>query len=216
MKVTYEMTGDPTIPAIVHRGDHSTPVWLQQCWEDGEFAVYIRNNGCGHCCIAMAANLHGVKITPYEEYLHCRELWGPPTGPQHHFMSLPGIQKVLASFEIPSEIYGVKTGEGAKAAAHIMQALREEKLVIMVSEPSDRLPNNPFSTGLHYVLCVGLTDDGKIIIANSSKRATDKGVQVETEATVAAAIYENCEPGGGMTWGELERFFYGCGYVVIG
>lgn len=215
MQVTYAFTDNPSIPAVVTRGVYSTPVWLQQDWEDGEFACYIRGNGCGHCCIAMAANLHGVKIDPYEEYLHCRKLWGPPGEKQYHFMSLPGIQKILASFGIPSEIYGVKTGEGEKAAAHIMEALRQEKLVIFVSEPSDRLPDNPFSTGLHYVMCVGFAEDGSVIVANSSRRATDKGVQLTDEKTIAAAIYQNCEPGG-MTWGEMERFYNGCGYVIVG
>lgn len=215
MNLNYTKTNDPTIPAIVYRGKYSTPVWLQQCWEDGEFAVYIRNNGCGHCCTAMAANLLGVTVTPYEEYLHCRELWGPPRGTQAHFMSVPGIQKVLESWNIPAEIYGVKKGEGAKAAEHIVQALKQDKMVIFVSEPSDRLPNNPFSTGLHYVLCVGLAEDGRIIIANSSKRATDKGVQLADEQTVAAALYENCAPQG-MTWGDINHFYEGCGYVVVG
>ena len=214
--VTYQMQDDPKIPATVFRGIWSTPVWIQQCWEDGEFAVYIRNNGCGHCCIAMAANLLGVRLTPYEEYLHCRKLWGPPAGAQHHFMSVPGMEKVFASLGIPAKSYGVETGGGARAAAHIVEELKRGKMVIFVSEPSERLPNNPFSSGLHYVLCVGLAEDGKMIIANSSSRAAELGVQLADETTVAAALYENCEPGGGMTWGELERFFYGCGYVVVG
>ena len=215
MKIGYRMTDDPSIPAIVYRGEYATPVWLQQDWKDGEFAVYIRNNGCGHCCTAMAANLSGVSVTPYEEYLRCREMFGAPAGKQYHFTTVPVIVKVLESLQIPAKGFGVKKDGGAEAAAHIMDALREEKMVIMVSEPSERLPNNPFSSGHHYILLVGLTEDGQVLVANSSRRATDRGVQLTDEKTIAAAVHHDCDPGN-ITWGELERFHDGFGYVVVG
>ena len=48
--VTYELTEDQYIPAIVYIGDKSTPVWCQQNWDTGKYFEYIRGNGCGHCC----------------------------------------------------------------------------------------------------------------------------------------------------------------------
>ena len=215
MKISYQMTGNPAIPAVVHRGEHTTPVWLQQDWQEGEFAEFIRCSGCGHCCTAMAANLLGASITPYEEYLRCREMFGAPEGKQFHFTTVPAIVEVLGSLRIPAKGFGVKKGGGDEAAAHIMQALRQEKMVIFVSEPSERLPDNPFSSGHHYVLLVGLTEDGQVLVANSSRRATDKGVQLTDEKTIAAAVHQDCDPKD-ITWGELERFHDGFGYVVVG
>lgn len=215
MIVTYKKTSDPTIPAVVCRNGASTPVWLQQCWEEGEFALYIRRNGCGHCCSTMVANLYGISITPYEEYVLCRKLWGAPVDPQDHFQTATGIQTVLQHLQIPAQAYGVKAGGGKEAAAHIMEMLRQDKMVIICSEPSDRLPNNPFSTGLHWVLLAGFHEDGSVFVANSSKKATDLGVQKTDEATIAAAIYQDCDPAG-MTWGDVNRFYEGIGYIVVG
>lgn len=215
MKIGYRMTGESSVPAVVTRGAYSTPVWLQQDWENGEFAVYIRNNGCGHCCTAMAANLMGASMNPYEEYLRCRQMFGAPGENQCHFTTVPVILKVLESLGIPAVGFGVKKDGGKESAAHIMQMLRQEKMVIFVSEPSDRLPNNPFSSGHHYVLCVGLTEAGEVLVANSSRRATDKGVQLTDEKTIAAAIHHDCDPQN-ITWGELDRFHDGFGYVVVG
>lgn len=215
MAVTYEMTSDCHKPAIIYKNNAATPVWIQQLWQAGEFAQYIQWNGCGHCCAAMSANLHGISVTPYEEYMHCRELWGAPVAPQANFLSATGIQAVLNSWNIPAEVYGVKAGEGQKAAAHIEEMLRQDKMVIFASEPSNRLPNNIFSTGLHWVLCVGFDKEGNILVANSSNKITDRGVQLTDAATVGAAICENCDPKD-MTWGDVNRLYTGMGYVVIG
>ncbi len=215
MIVTYQTTKETIIPALVHRNGASTPVWMQQCWEEGEFARYIVKNGCGHCCAAMAANLHGVAITPYEEYVLCRTLWGAPAGTQDHFQTATGIQTILNHLQIPAQVFGVKKDGGKEAAAHIMEMLRQDKMVIIVSEPSDRLPNNPFSTGLHWVLLAGFHEDGSVFVANSSKKATDLGVQKTDEATIAAAIYQDCDPAG-MTWGDVNHFYEGIGYIVVG
>lgn len=215
MVVTYKNTSDPSIPAIVCRNGASTPVWLQQDWKEGEFAQYIVRNGCGHCCSAMAANLHGVTITPYEEYVLCRKLWGAPAGTQDHFQTATGIQAVLQHLQIPAQVFGVKKDGGKEAANHIMEMLRQDKMVIICSEPSHRLPNNPFSTGLHWVLLAGFHEDGSVFVANSSKKATDLGVQKTDEATIAAAIYQDCDPAG-MTWGDVNRFYEGVGYIVVG
>ena len=55
--VTFKYTGSEAIPAEVTLGEHTTPVWIQQKWEEGQYAEYVRKNGCGHCCTAMAARL---------------------------------------------------------------------------------------------------------------------------------------------------------------
>ena len=96
MQVTYAFTDNPSIPAVVTRGVYSTPVWLQQDWEDGEFACYIRGNGCGHCCIAMAANLHGVKIDARQ--LHGCSLF------DLECIQVNGIRVYMEDCELPNEL----------------------------------------------------------------------------------------------------------------
>lgn len=206
---------NPMIPATVCLGEKKTPVWIQTQWQQGEFAVYIRRNGCGHCCTAMAANLHGVTIDPYGIYTLCRKLWGTPENGQDHFLSVGGITKVLRHLQIPAQCFGVAEGEEAAAASHIMECLKMGKQVIFISDPF-RDPGNLFSTGYHYVLAVGIQEDGRVLIANSSETVTAGGVQTATETQIASALYQGGTANEEMTWGEIERLWEGCTYVVAG
>jgi hypothetical protein len=215
MTVTWQQTQNPLTPAVIFRNGVSSPVWIQKHWQEGTYAQYIRNNGCGHCCCAMAATLSGVSIDPYEAYLLCHTLWGAPTGTQDHYQTAAGIRAVLEHLQIPAREFGVEKNGGKAAAAHIMEALRQDKMVILTSEPSDRLPNNPFSTGLHWILLAGFHPDGSVFVANSSLKAAGLAVQKTDEATIAAAISENCSPAG-MTWGDCTRLPDGMGYLTVG
>ena len=212
----YRRTENPAIPAEIMLGKYSTPVWIQSAWTEGEFAQYIRNNGCGHCCIAMAARLRGIDMDPYREYLLCRSLWGPPDAEkgQDHFLTVPGIEKILRHLGLSASCFGVAEGAQNQAADHIIRCLQEGKLVIFISDPF-RYPGNMFSTGYHYVLAVGIRADGKILIANSSENTTKGGVQWVTREQIAQSLYQGGEPNKSLTWGEIERFGQGCTYVVI-
>ena len=216
---TYKLTNNPNIPAEVTVDGRRTPVWIQQNWTDGENSLYIRRNGCGHCCTAMVLNLRGIKITPYDEYMHCRKLWGVPNEaanpPQDHFITVSGITKVLESFGIKSECFGVAKGEEEKAAADIVAALEDGKLVIIESHPSEDFPDNPFSDGEHYVLAVGIFEDGRVLIANSSGRAEPTGFQLVDSETIAKALYPDTVPDKSMTWGIVEKIPNGVGYVIV-
>lgn len=216
----FQFTGDPLTPATVTYRGNTTPVWLQQRWMEGEFAQYIVHNGCGHCCCAMAAGLRGVAITPYEEYLLCRRLWGPPKElpedqGQDHFMSVAGIVKVLNHLNIPARAFPVPEGAKVAAQKEIHKALLEGKQVIVMSDPF-RDPGNIFSTGYHYILAVGYLPDGQILIANSSLGATDTGIQIVSLAQLAGALYEGSTANMAMTWGELRILGQGCGYITVG
>lgn len=210
--VRYAFTGDPAAPAVVYAGEHSSPVWLQQHREDGEFAYYIRRNGCGHCCAAMAANLHGADLDPYGEYLLCRGLWGPPAEHQDHFQTVSGIVKLLRHLGIPAECFGVP--ERGAALAHILASLSEGKQVIIWSQPGEHFPGNPFSENAHYVLAAGMLPDGQILIANSSEKSAPAGIQTADADTVGQALYEG-STAADMTWGE-DDLAACAGYVVIG
>lgn len=213
----YRVTNDPAVPAIVELGEKECPVWIQSAWEDGEFSLYIRRNGCGHCCVAMAANLHGVKITPYQEYLLCRKLWGAPdesTG-QDHFQTVAGIVKVLTHLGMEAQCFGVAEGKQNEATDHILSCLKEGKQVIFVSDPF-RNPGNVFSTGYHYVMAVGFTEDGAVLIANSSEKTCQGGIQAVNSKTIANALYAGGTADPDMTWGQVEYLHKGCTYVTVG
>ena len=76
-KATFTLTGNEKIPAKIFFDGYSSDVWLQAKWEDGVYAEAIRDSGCGHCCVAMVLNLHGIKINPPEEFEACLKKWGP-------------------------------------------------------------------------------------------------------------------------------------------
>ena len=217
--VTFKYTGSEAIPAEVTLGEHTTPVWIQQKWEEGQYAEYVRKNGCGHCCTAMVLNLHGVKIDPHEEFTTCRKLWGEPRKDEPYcednFISAAGSVKILRHFGVEAACFGVPAGECDKAAEHIVQSLGEGRQVIIWSHPSPKLPNNPYSPGEHYILAAGMTEDGRILIANSSSRAAvNDGIQYIDKETISKILYEGCTPAD-RTWGCYPLNISG-GYIVAG
>ena len=214
-QVTLLTTGNPLAPTIVRIGKYETPVWLQHRWQRGEFATYINKNGCGHCCTAMAARLHGVDIDPHREYEHCRSLWGEPTGDQGHWLSASGVAKVLRSLNIPAEEYGVYPNDARQATEHILMALQEGKQVIFTSNP-DHDPHNPFSAGYHWVMALSLQTDGTILIANSAEQFAPDGIQRVTSDAIENALFKDSVAPKDMTWGENERIHVGSGYVMVG
>ncbi len=209
---------DALVAATVCRGGRETPVWIQSRWEEGEFAPYIQRNGCGHCAVAMAARLLGVPgITPYTEYEHCRALFGPPSPERDegHFLSPRGAALSLLGFGLDAEVHPYPRGDREAAADAILAALGAGALVIFLSFPET--PDNPFSTGAHYVLLCGLTEDGRVLCANSSTKAvTDTlGIQTVTREQLVRAIPE----AGGVigesdTWGLEHGYRKNTGYVT--
>lgn len=210
----YNKRDDYLIPSEVILGDKITPVWLQQRWQEGEFTQFVIKNGCGHCCTSMVLNLKGIKINPHEEFVLCRKLWGEPKEEksEDNFLSVAGIVKVLAHFGVSASYFGAI--ERKKAREHIVDSLKDGKLVIFTSMPSQEYPENMFSTGAHYVLAVGFTEDGKILIANSSEKTTDLGVHLVDEKVIETSIYAPTNPED-FTWGVGAKLPVVAGYVVV-
>lgn len=204
-------------PCTVSVNGGTTPVWHQALWTEGEYAEFVRKNGCGHCCAAMALNLHGVAITPHEEFALCRALWGEPNReqeyPQGNYQTVAGITKILRYHGVPAECFGVPSRE--EAAAHIAAALQAGKQVIFWVNPREDFPENPFSVGEHYVMAVGYTESGEILVANSSKRKAPEGVQTTHIDMIARALYLGTEPYD-LTWGQKGFHAHCAGYVVVG
>ena len=215
MVVTYEFTGNEKIPAKVTRNGKTTPVWIQRYWEDGEYKEYVQRNGCGHCCVAMAARLHGIDIDPHEEFTECRKLWGEPVYPQQNFLSVAGASKMLNHFGIPAKPY-VSTDKD-EAIGHITDALDNGYMVIFCVGPYDENPGHPFSKGSHWVLAAGYDANGKIVVANSSVRAiTQDGIQVVEPEVIRDALFISEQLDESRTWGiELPRALSG-GYIIVG
>ena len=214
---TYQLTGDEKIPSTVNLGKRSTPVWLQQKWDTGEYREFIRKNGCGHCCTAMALRLNGVDIDPHQEFSLCRQLWGEPQKdrefPQDNLQSVAGITKIINRFGVKAEYFGVADLEDAEK--HFDAALRGGKQIIFWSHPRSDFPENPFSKHEHYVMAVGYTEDGQVLVGNSSVNGTETGVHAVETATVIRALYVGSQPVD-MTWGERDRYANCAGYVVVG
>lgn len=220
--VTFVNTGDKKIPAIVTVGNCSTPVWSQAEWTDGEYYKVINGSGCGHTCVAMALRLMGVEdVDPHSEYVNCREMWGAPkkTGDestnQYAFLSVSGVEKSVRSYGVPAKAYGVEKGGLAKAVDNMIEALKQGKVVIFDSMPN--FPDNPFSTGAHYVLLCGITKEGKILVANSgSKGKFDfPGINLVVREVLEKAMIEDTFVSD-MTWWQIIPVREKYGYVIVG
>ena len=210
---TYRLTDDEFIPAYVLLGQGQTPVWRQNRWDTGEYREFIVKNGCGHCCAAMALQLHGVQLDPHEEFSLCRALWGEPQDTEGNWQSVAGIVKILRYHGVAADYFGFT--DSHDAAAQIERALTEGKQVIFWSHPSPAFPENPFSAGEHYVMAVGYTEGGRILVANSSERAAPCGVQEVDIDTVRRALFPRDVTPGDITWGQHD-LARSAGYVVVG
>lgn len=219
---TYEFINNELTPAVIKLNGNQTPVWMQQRWQDGKYSVYVRQNGCGHSCVAMVCNLLGVTITPHQSIEKCVELWGEPAiglsgNKQYYFLTPTGMVEELKAYGIKAECYGYKNQGVQTATFHILECLKQGKLVCFISSPSEGFKENPFSKGDHWVLAVGFTKEGKILIANSSTNGIydiGEGVQEVDAETIKKSFNPIAEPTY-RTWGELENLHLGIGYVVI-
>ena len=215
---SYEIKDNYLAPAEVKIGEAKTPVWIQQRWQEGEWALYVRKNGCGHCCAAMALTLRGVAINPHEEYELCRRLWGAPRDEgerrQGNFQSSGGIKRILNHFGVRAECYGIPDREAA--IRHILSALEDGKLVIFESHARADNPDNPFSRGEHWVMAVGFTESGEILVADSSELMGRAGYHLVDADTIMNALYLGADYED-MTWGEWrDDFLHGVCYLIVG
>ena len=215
--VTYKLIDTELVPSVVSIGEMSTPVWRQGRWSEGEYQEFVRKNGCGHCCAAMALNLHGIKLTPHDEFTLCRKLWGEPVReqeyPQGNYQTVSGISKILRYHGVNAECFGVPSREAV--AAHMEEMLKLGKQIIFWSNPNEDFPENPFSFGEHYVMAVGYTEEGSVLVANSSERKAPEGVHLTDINTIVKALYLGAEPTD-LTWGQKGMHQHCAGYVVVG
>ena len=211
--VTYRLT-EGRIPAYLDIDGRTTPVWRQQRFLDRPHGETVRRSGCGHCCTAMALQLHGVDLDPHDEYEYCLRLWGEPQDHQGRYLSVGGITAVLRSFGVAANCFGVD--DPARATQHILSALAEGRQVIFWSAPSPDFPDNPFSRGSHYVMAIGFDEAGLVLVANSSERWGAPPVQHVTADTIRRALFDGCTADKAKTWAEPADHRGCAGYVIVG
>ncbi len=109
--------------------------------------------GCGPtCAAAIIANLAGEPVTPEDmrQWALAHNSYIPHVGTTYDLM-----------ISAPKE-YGITTRNvGASDKAAVIQALKDGKLVLACMGPGD------FTLGAHFMLYRGITEDGKILIADS-------------------------------------------------
>ncbi len=107
--------------------------------------------GCGPTVTAaLIANLAGVPVTPEDMRVHALDT--------HAY--IPNVGTTYNFILTTTAAYGIKaTNVSSKEA--VCDALRQGKLVLATMGPGD------FTLGAHFMLYRGITDDGKILIADS-------------------------------------------------
>jgi len=132
-------------------------VYFRQTWSTLDELEYSYDNfgeyGCGPtCAAAVIANLAGIPVTPDDlrKYAIDNYYCAPGGGTYYGFMTI-----------VPAQ-YGIRVTEvyrGDKKA--VIDALKEGKLVLATMGPGD------FTLGAHYILLRGITEEGKILVADS-------------------------------------------------
>jgi hypothetical protein len=222
--VKYKVLDNELTPVVATVNGFSTPVWIQQRIKEVENFAPLNYSGCGHCSVSMVLNLRGQKVTPWEEYQRCLELFGEQGvsksgNKQYPFLSVTGMVKVFNSYGLKARCFGVENGDRKSATEQIIRELKNGKLVAMVSCPSEEFPNNPFSKGHHWVVLAGFDESGNVIVLNSSLNGDYSGCVLGINAvdskTIEMALSKIANPTD-KTWGELENLDSdGCGFVVI-
>lgn len=133
-------------------------VFYRQNWSSVKDAEYgdcgFGQCGCGPTCIAaIISNLAGVPVDPEEMRVYGLSVgsWLPSGGTTYGFL----IETAKKYGITASQIY-------ASDKEALFDALRDEnKLVLATMGPGD------FTLGAHFMLFRGITDEGKILIADS-------------------------------------------------
>ncbi|MBQ7982157.1 MAG: C39 family peptidase, partial [Clostridia bacterium] len=133
-------------------------VFFRQNWSVTKDAYYGNEGfgqcGCGPTCVAaIISNLAGIPVTPEDMRLYGLEhgSWLADAGTTYDFMITTPAQ------------YGIKATQiYASDKEALYEALADgDKLVLATMGPGD------FTLGAHFMLFRGVTEDGKILIADS-------------------------------------------------
>lgn len=205
--VTYKSSSDKTAPMTVMQNGVSSPVWNQNVLT-GAYAEALKKHGCGACCAAVAARLHGYKTcTPETVLQEGVKQWAAPTSNQSYALSCNGMATILENFGIDAASYTVTASNLTNIKSNMTAALKQGKQVILFTHKYDN--NDPFGSGDHYVLAVGYDKNGKIVVANSAGGK----VQLTDITTIGKYLYHSCT-GKDDFW--LTSSAASAGIVIVG
>ena len=131
-------------------------VFYRQNWSITKNQPYGDNTfgqcGCGPtCAAAIISNLAGEPVTPED-----MRVWG-----LEHGSYIANTGTTLSFMTSVPAMYGIKATNVGRDREAVMQALRDGKLVLVSMGPG------VFTLGAHFMLYRGITEDGKILIADS-------------------------------------------------
>lgn len=178
-------------------------VWNQHK-QTGKYKTLLSKHGCGMCCGAMAATLMGRSTTPALFTEMAVALFGARSAA----ISTAGIVKVLKKIKVSAKRYNVTRTNGDNIKSKIKAALKAGKPVICWTAPNDN--KDPFSGGHHYVLAVGYTKEGKVLVANSGGRGP---IQLTSLDTLCQYLYHACT---GKDTGWCRSAAGSAGIVIVG
>ncbi len=120
----------------------------------------IASSGCGPTSMAMILTyLTGETVTPVDAASYALQ----------HGYRIPNNGTAASMFPAMAKEYGI-TAEGmSPSVQNIVNSLREGKVIIAHMGPGT------FTSGGHYIVLKGITEDGKVIVADpASRERTDK------------------------------------------
>lgn len=163
----------------VKLGEQHTTVWNQHK-RHGDWKGELDKHGCGISCAAMAANLKGpLKHTTPEGLMEqAVKVLGRKKHGQLYAISTAGIVRVLKHEGVKAARYNVTAKNVGAVKKKIDKALKAGNPVICWT--CARMDGDPFARGHHYVLAVGYTKGGKVLIANSGGRGPVQIVSLDT------------------------------------
>jgi len=132
----------------------SVPLYNQLDYPDVQYGCCgtVASHGCGVAALAMVASyLLDDEITPDE------------MAKQFGEYNTEGGSK-WALFEDSAEVLGLKLQERTNDTTKVMEALANNQVVISLQGPG------LFTSGGHFIVLVGLTKDGKILVNDSNGR----------------------------------------------
>ncbi|MBQ4647810.1 MAG: C39 family peptidase [Clostridia bacterium] len=145
--------------AILKQNDGSSFIYYEQTWDAYTSHPYgnatIGGYGCGPTSMAMVvSNLTDYVITP--------DKMGDWSASHGYFVSGRGTAYGL--FPAVSAMYGINcTTISSYDKNAVVSALKQGKLLLTVVSYGD------FTMGRHFLLIRGITDDGKLLLADSGK-----------------------------------------------
>lgn len=152
-----------TIPTdnTVRLNGRSTLVLNQSTRPAGQWQKEIKSHGCGACCARIGLNLAGKSLKPEDVMDKAKQLFGKELTGESYGLSAQGIATICIDYGVRAEALPVTKATLPERKRDLDAALRDGRTVCCWVNGA------PFSSNHHWVIAVGYTAEGKIVIGNS-------------------------------------------------